>query len=86
MTNIQRQINNCLAKYVSGLAANEPVPDWVYELGGIKPPSPKGVKIPPSPKGVNRDRVIERDVGFAAVVPIDMEVPEYIRNIRQKFS
>lgn len=78
MTLIQHQINNCLAKYVSGLAANEPVPDWVYELGGIKPPSLK----PPSPKGVN----IERDVGFAAVVPIDMEVPEYIRNIRQKFS
>ena len=74
MTRMQRQINNCLAKYVSGLAANEPVPDWVYELGKIEK---EDRRI--SGKEAEREGVIERDVGFAAVVPIDMEVPYQLR-------
>lgn len=78
MTRIQRQVNECLAKYVSGLAADEPVPDWVYELGQLA----RERRI----RGKEDERVIERDVGFAAVVPIDMEVPEYVRNVRKRFS
>ena len=69
----KRQVEICLARFVRGLPPNAPVPQYVFDLWEWME---NGQMDKIRPKKVN---------GLAPVVPIDIEVPQYITIVKRRF-
>ena len=69
----KRQVDECLARFVSRLPPNVPVPKYVFDLWEWM-------------ENGQRDKpVIRAETKKAIVIPIHGIMPEYVLRVRQRF-